>query len=139
MVAVPCVGCKMLKNCPDSRGCGDEPPWAAGIVSSTWRLTTSRSGRNAYQATPAATAATRIAIFIHVFIFPLFHLGVRRLALSKKMARPKRTNTIGGGSRAASKIALTTRSVAVYIGLWSTRLDSDFAPLSLHINFCVLG
>src|SRR5438045_5952860 len=124
MVAVPCVGCKMLKNCPDSRGCGDEPPWPAGIVSSTWRLTTSRSGRNAYQASTAATAATGIAIFIHVFIFPLFHIGVRRLAPLEKNG-PAETHEYYRGrlSRAASKIALTTRSVAVYIGLWSTRLE----------------
>src|SRR5580693_10188322 len=68
MVAVPSVGCKMLLNRPDSRGCADEAPGMFGIASLTLRLTTSRSGRNAYQAAKSATAATGIAIFIHLFI-----------------------------------------------------------------------
>jgi hypothetical protein len=46
----------------------DEALGAFGIASLTLRLTTSRSGRNAYQATKSATAATGIATFIHLFI-----------------------------------------------------------------------
>src|ERR1700751_5143866 len=38
------------------------------MASSTWRLTTSRSGRNAYQATKAATTTIGIATFVHFFI-----------------------------------------------------------------------
>src|SRR5262245_42791553 len=42
-------------------------------------------------------------------------------------------------SRAASEITSITRSVAVYIGLWSTRLERTFAPIRFAMNFCVWG
>src|SRR5215472_14780757 len=53
------------------------------------RLTTRRSGRNAYQATTAPTAAIKIAIFIHVFISvsPSFQFRLHVLPSSLDLAQ----------------------------------------------------
>src|SRR5206468_200607 len=75
--------------------------------------------------------------------YPCFHfpsLSLRRLAPLEKNG-PAETHEYYRGrlSRAASTITLTTRSVAVYIGLWSTRLEWIFAPIRRAINCCVFG
>src|SRR5215472_4045741 len=62
MVAVPSVECTPLWNLPDAIASG-ELPSAAGRASLTYRLTASRSGRNAYQITNSAATSTGITNF----------------------------------------------------------------------------
>src|ERR1700743_2300294 len=52
------------------------------MASSTWRLTTRRSGRNAYQATRITNAANGIAIFIHFFMCVSPRFEIQSFALS---------------------------------------------------------